>query len=277
MTKRLKNKDKRELEKKILVVNSMENESEYNEILEKVKKLISGKRTESKSRDYISIYSITRLLKSYFKRLNSLKKTSAHSMEQLIYEECGQYINIAIGDFDSKKETLCIGVKTNPLIESEQYKNIVFSKKNNELHIVSTELDDISSAIIFKTTGNVISDLYSKIIEYSEYKDINSGNIKIPGSIFCYGINADKVTLEGNINDINLQITLETNTGKTTTNSNSSVLTNVIQGHEDELLKRTYVRINECPKYFRKALKEARKKQLTVKNNAKKLALKLYK
>ena len=55
MTKRLKNKDKRELEKKLLVVNSMENKSEYNEILEKVKKLISGKKTESKSRDYISI------------------------------------------------------------------------------------------------------------------------------------------------------------------------------------------------------------------------------
>lgn len=39
MTKRLKNKNKRELEKKLLVVNSMENKSEYNEILEKVKKL----------------------------------------------------------------------------------------------------------------------------------------------------------------------------------------------------------------------------------------------
>ena len=183
MTKRLKNKNKRELEKKLLDDAPMEDKSEYNEILEKVKKLISDKKAEN--RDYISIYSITRLLKSYFKRLNSLKKTYAHSMEQLIYEECGQYINIAIGDFDPKKETLYIGVKTNPLIESEQYKNIVFSKKNNELHIVSTELDDISSAIIFKTTENVISDLYSKIIEYSKYKDINCSNIKIPDSIFA--------------------------------------------------------------------------------------------
>ena len=272
MTKRLKNKDKRELEKKLLANTSIKNESEYNKILEKLKKLISDKNV--KNRDYISLYSITKLLKSSSKKLNVLKETCARSMEQLIYEECGQYINIVIGGLDSSSKKLSIGIKTNPLIESEQYKNIVFSKENNELCINRTELDATSNAIILRTTGSIISNLYDELAKYSGYKDINSSNIKIPGSIFSCEINKDKVTVEGNINGIELQIISQTDTSQNNVSSNSSILINAIKGHEDELFKKAYIKINDCPKYLRKTLKEVRRKQLTVKKKAKVLVLK---
>lgn len=272
MTKRLKNKDKRELEKKLLANTSIKNESEYNKILEKLKKLISDKKV--KNRDYISLYSITKLLKSSSKKLNVLKETCARSMEQLIYEECGQYINIVIGELDSSSKKLSIGIKTNPLIESEQYKNIVFSKENNELCINRTELDATSNAIILRTTGSIISNLYDELAKYSGYKDINSSNIKIPGSIFSCGINKDKVTVEGNINGMELQIISQTDTSQNNVSSNSSILINAIKGHEDELFKKAYIKINDCPKYLRKTLKEVRRKQLTVKKKAKVLVLK---
>lgn len=272
MSKRLKNKDKRELEKKLLANTSTENESEYNKILEKLKKLISDKNI--KNRDYISLYSIIKLLRSSSKKLNTLKETCARSMEQLIYEECGQYINIIICEFDSSSKTLGIGIKTNPLIESEQYKSIVFSKENNELCINRTELDATSNAIILRTTGNIISNLYDELAKYSGYKDINSSNIKIPGSTFSCDIGKDKVTVEGNISDINLQIISQTDISQNNVSSNSSILANVIKGHEDELLKRAYVKIGDCPKYLRKALKEIRKKQLTIKKKNKVLTLK---
>lgn len=272
MTKRLKNKDKRELEKKLLANTSIKNESEYNKILEKLKKLISDKNV--KNRDYISLYSITKLLKSSSKKLNVLKETCARSMEQLIYEECGQYINIVIGGLDSSSKKLSIGIKTNPLIESEQYKNIVFSKENNELCINRTELEATSNAIILRTTGSIISNLYDELAKYSGYKDINSSNIKIPGSIFSCGINKDKVTVEGNINGMELQIISQTDTSQNNVSSNSSILINAIKGHEDELFKKAYIKINDCPKYLRKTLKEVRRKQLTVKKKAKVLVLK---
>ena len=272
MTKRLKNKDKRELEKKLLANTSIKNESEYNKILEKLKKLISDKNI--KNRDYISLYSITKLLKSSSKKLNVLKETCARSMEQLIYEECGQYINIVIGEFDSSSKTLSIGIKTNPLIESEQYKNIVFSKENNELCINRTELDATSNGIILRTTGSIISSLYDELAKYSGYKDINSSNIKIPGSIFSCRISKDKVTVEGNISGIGLQIISQTDTSQNNVSSNSNILINAIKGHEDELFKKAYIKINDCPKYLRKTLKEVRRKQLTVKKKAKVLVLK---
>ena len=71
-----------------------------------------------------------------------------------------------------------------------------------------------------------------------------------------------------------LQIISQTDTSQNNVSSNSSILINAIKGHEDELFKKAYIKINDCPKYLRKTLKEVRRKQLTVKKKAKVLVLK---
>ena len=109
--------------------------------------------------------------------------------------------------------------------------------------------------------------LYDEYIKFTNFSTQFSNNVKPINSNFLVNISNDDVDIYINskINSINKDFSLlhsTHNSGKYKCKCNSNILFDVINKNEDQIFKKIFVKIEDCPEWMRESLYELREKQV---------------
>lgn len=228
-----------------------------SEILEEIKSIFLSE--PNKDEENISLYEISKLLKMKGQELDAYKNSSENKMEQIIQAEYGKSSNIIIYGFDYDNDELEIGFKY-----VNEYKKIYFSKNNGDLYVKKSESNWSNDILVL--VGNLLTELYDYYLKYKECQSQKKESIKPVNSNFHVNINKyglciyTKSNTNKYMHDFELSSKSYSNEYKYVCNSHNIIET--IKGKEDELLKRIYVKIADCPKWSQTILTEIRKEQL---------------
>lgn len=237
------------------------------EILEEVAKLlIKEKNTDTHC---ISIYDIANLIKKYNNDYKNIKKEYCECFQNILNEK---YYNssIIIYDLNDKKKELEIGFKS-----WNNYDKIVFSKQNEDLFVVESE--SIYSQEILKLIGKHLQELYNKLIKFSDFKSQTVYGIESQNSNFLIDISKYGVDIYNNSRfSKNFILSSHSYKDEYDFECNSTSVLTTLQGQEDEIFKRIFVNIDDCPLWSQKTLYQIRQEQKlnTEMKKQKKLELK---
>jgi len=222
-------------------------------ILEEIKNILTQEVNIDPNN--ISLYDVSKLMKEKNFEYEHIIDSYEENMEYMLENKYGRgYIKIS--DFSYKKNELEIKVTIGYLDTSHK---IVFSKKDGDLYIVSSKT--IHGQDILILLGNELSKIYDKLLEYKEYKTTGFLNPISINSNFKIDLNIYHTSI---FNEYKREFDISSYSYKDgydyTCNSNNII--NVTKGNEDELFKRIFVRIEDCPEWTRNILYERRKNQL---------------
>jgi len=212
------------------------------EILEELKLVLEQEK--GKDEDSISVYDVINLVRNKYEKCKSLDRNLYHSISALTGLN---YLFLDI-NYDYKNKYLIVSYYCNDMF---------FTKQNNDLILVKSEYYDAKN--ILGKCGKEISERYDKFIEdISFYRD-HMNNIQSTNSKFK--INSDKYSIEVKYNH-SFTLSARTFENEYKYNCNSNNVTSVCRDKEDELFKRIFIKIDDCPEWTRKTLYEVRKQQL---------------
>ena len=242
---------------------------ENNIIIDEINKIL--KQDINMDSSCISLYDVFNLIKDKYYEYNSLRNDYGNIFEHLLYDDFGKtYINI--DDFDYEKNYLTISIS----MWDGQYR-IIFSKKDNDLYIVLSQICDKEKLMIL--IGNKVSEVYDKFMELKAYQEQYSSNIRLSNSNFktniypwCVEI---FVTSDFNRyrNIFNMLLFVSSKRVKYE-ECNSLNLLNYLKNNEDEILRKMFVDIKYCPEWSRDALTKIREQQINdEKKKQKRLAI----
>ena len=124
--------------------------------------------------------------------------------------------------------------------------------------------------------GNQISKLYDEYLGHKEFENIGWYTPESVNSNFLISINSIGINISSNIelntreNIFSLSTRHQDDDGVYQYKCNSNNIINEIKGHESELFKRIFIKIEDCPEWTRAILTEQRKKQLDKQQQDKK-------
>ena len=140
-----------------------------------------------------------------------------------------------------------------------------FSKNNNDLYIK----EDIGYFNYFKNilayAGKELSQIYDEFRKYEDYILEEERYVKSNNSRFLVDINHYGVDLFVRDRFYSKKFSLNSkvyNKNKYDYDCNSAIVASAIFGNEDEIFKRIFIKIEDCPKWSREALYEIRNNQL---------------
>ena len=231
--------------------------SDSKKILEEVAGLFTQEKI--KDTDCISLYDIANLIKKFNNRYDYIEGKYKEYFRNKLREK---YYNsgIVIYDFDYIKKQLRIGFRY-----WNDYDKIVFTKLNDDLCVV--ESDSLYSQEVLALIGKGLSKLYDDLIKFSDFKKKYVFNTKTLNSNFSVDISQYGVNIYANSQsnskfskDFKLSSSGHKNGYDYQCNS-TSVLT-ALQGKEDEIFKRIFVKIDDCPEWSKQILYRMRQEQL---------------
>lgn len=217
-----------------------------DEIAEDVNKILTSEK--NKDSDCVSLYDIAKLMKSKEAEYERIKT----KYEKLISRVDGWEDRFfVIHDFDYNNHSLGIAV-----VNYYGMKETEFFKINGDLRIRPSE--NIKNLNIFVELCDIISKMYDEFIEFEDFAMQSNYNVKPINSnlltkISHYGvsISASDFVLESYSYKDGYEYTC-----------NSYNLINIFRNQEDEILKRIFIRLDDCPEWSRPILYEIRQKQL---------------
>lgn len=230
--------------------------SNSKEILKEVAELFTQEKI--KDNDCISLYDIANLMKKLKNGYDYIKERYQEHFENILKEKYYDP-SIIIYDFDYEKKQLRIGFKF-----WEDYDNIFFTKQNDDLCVVESE--SLCSQEVLILIGKGLSELYDELIKFSDFKNQFALNPKTLNSNFLVDISQFGVNIYVNSQsnrfskDFKLSSLSYKNEYDYVCNS-TSVLT-ALQGKEDEIFKRIFVKIDDCPEWSKQTLYQTRQEQL---------------
>lgn len=124
------------------------------------------------------------------------------------------------------------------------------------------DLDDI-----LVSSGNIISELYDKYLDYEDFVSQSSSNIRTINSKFYVSIDRCGINLHTYGNDLYTYQKLFSLSHKSSDSNykydcNSNNIIDILKDREDELFKKIYVRIEDCPEWMHAQLYEKRTQEL---------------
>lgn len=234
-----------------------------SEILEEIKNVLIYDKNDDK--DCISIYDVVQVLKKLYYDYNSVKMKYKDFFRRIITEKYDIYSSLIIYDFDYVNNELKIGFTRD--ISKCDYKEIYFSKENEDLYITKSESE--YGEELLNILCCYLSKLYDELIKFNDYKDDSQGkyNIKSVNSKFNIDINncGVRVFVESLNKTFENGFSLYSPSynNKYSLKCNSGLVNEAINGKEQEIFKRIFVRIEDCPQWSQTVLHEIRENQLS--------------
>jgi len=229
-----------------------------SQILEEVKKLLTTNKI--KNNDCISLYDVAALMHQMNYKYESIKDSYDRHIDNLITQEFDSSTSIVIYDFDYDNKELSIGFN----YVGDNYDEITFIKKQGDLYISKSESSwdkDVIAAI-----GTELSQLYDEFIKFSNYKDEKNYDVKPVNSNFFVDISSYGVDIftKSITNQFMKEFKLSSHSydDKYAYHCNSTAIIGSLKGNEDEIFKKIFVKISDCPKWSQETLYEIRQKQL---------------
>lgn len=231
------------------------------DILEEVKNvLLEPKNSDS---ECISLYDVSIILKKLRYEYDRINKTYEDRLNDIIGRNFNLGGNIIIHDFDYKNEILNASFRK---LGFGDYKNISFSKENGDLYVVKSEI--CYSQEILKVLGPTLSELYDKFLEYSDYKDYKKSTLDIKPVNSRFSVKISNAGLSIFLKNLrnsfvrNFELSSSCYLRGYELNCNSSLVGDAIKEKEQEIFKRIFIKISDCPIWLQDTLYDFRKNQL---------------
>ena len=249
-------------------------------ILEEAKTLLTSK--DNIDSDCISLYTVSKLLRTLYKKHNNVRKEYKTKLDEEIKKEYGWTASVTIENFDYKTKELTVGFSIDG---GHNYKMAHYIKENDKLQLSKTK-DNIGKSY-FKDYEDIISNLYDDFLPFEDFRNINFYKEKITAvnSIFkanIYNYRVDIFVHDDNIDRIHDYFRIEALTLGNEYNCNSinKEVEEVFSNIEERYFKKVFVKIEDCPEWMQEELYKIRQEQLKPKeenNNTKKSEKKLIK
>lgn len=230
-------------------------------ILSELEKSLTGE--EVNDHDCISLYDVKTLVQEKYDNLDNIKMKFRRKMQKIVELKFDDTSNIHILGFDYDEKTLKIDFK---MYYTSKYEKIYFSKKNDDLYVNDLSKSPYSQDLLLHL-GDILSELYDIYINYKEFNNESYYNKQIINSKMKFSISQYGVDLywnTGNLVPLKPEFGLNFSTHKKEYEyeCNSNKILSFTNGKEEEIFKKTYVKIKDCPKWMQKKLYELRKYQL---------------
>lgn len=211
------------------------------EILKELKLILEQ---ENNNDEYsISIYDLVTLIREKYRKCKFLDDELRYSIRRL-------------ADLDTLFLDVDYDCKNRQLIISYHCDKMFLTKQNDDLILVKSEYFDAMD--ILGKCGDEISKIYDTFIkDISFYDYINY--IKSVNSNFI--IDSDKYKINIKYNDF-FEISALIYKDEYDYDCNSNNITSVWRNNEDKILKKIFVKIDDCPEWTHEILYEIRKKQV---------------
>jgi len=226
-----------------------------DEILKEIEKLLIS--DEIKDSDCISLLDLSILFKGIRYDFNNIQE----KYKEIIKTKLNYFTFISF-NFDYESKTLQLTFYE----ENGTCNKVYFSKKNGDLH-VSKSINFNSTEILGKI-GFIISNLYDDFIVFSDYNDRNSyKKLVIPvNSNFNIDIDYGKISIfvrnEENLFDKDFNLYTNDFDNLYLLECNSNVINEVVNVCKEEIFRKIFVKISDCPNWCQSLLYEFRINQL---------------
>lgn len=230
------------------------------QILQEIKRILTS--DENKDYNCISLYDVYKLIRKIYKE--QIKKEDYYmdiiEKNYEYYHTCDIYdmydIYSLILTFDYDKDELEI---------SADDKTITFSKNYGELYLKSDESNTSLGKELLMEFRDVLSAAYDELLIYKNIERDDS-YVKPLDSMLSAYISSSVVRVYTGYHVKNCYIDLVKCSGlgkkECFVFCNLHDISNIVCGQENEIFKKLFVRIDDCPYWSRESLYEIRKKQL---------------
>ena len=244
------------------------------EILEELKRVLHA--SKNKDADCISLYDVLVLLKKLRSEYRCLEEGYENNFNYIVHRRFNVNSAVVYHGFDYEKNILHISFKK---YRGGHYDDIYFAKQNGDLYIVNQK--SLWSDEVFSALCSSLSEMYDELLKYADYKDYmaQTTNRKPINSNFNVSISNHGIIIS--VKDFNSWYGNELELSASSSyedgyelKCNSSIVINAFRGNEEEVFRRIYVKISDCPEWCQSILYETRQNQLaTEQRKEKKLAL----
>lgn len=210
-----------------------------------------------KKEDCISLYDVAILMKSKYDELENSKKYYDKELDCLLKSELGS-IHCCLYNFNYDTNELKIGIKD---FTSYNYEDIVFTKKDGDLVIVSSNYWNANE--ILACIGNQISIIYDKLLEFKYFEEQHNYGFHSANSSFFVDIGKCGVSILNEDFDGDFELSLYSCDNEWHYKCSSNDIINVLKNKENEIFKRIFVKIDDCPEWARAQLYVKRQDELT--------------
>lgn len=228
------------------------------EILEEVKRVLTAPK--NKDNNCVSLYDVAVLISQMYYKYDSIKDNCKSRIDSLIAQEFCSSTRVVIYDFDYNNKELRIGFK----YLGDDYDEITFIKKDGDLYVSKSE--SWWGTRVLRAIGTELSELYDQFIKFSDYKiDHNYGVKPVNSNFFVnispYGVDIYTKSMTNRFMK-DFELTFPRHAGDYEYDCNSTTVISAFRGKENEIFKRIFVKIDDCPKWSQAMLYEIRQNQL---------------
>ena len=240
-------------------------------ILEEIKNTL--KKEKNKDIDSISLFDVIKLIDKKHWNFEDKK----HELEQTIF--CNSSIFYPIGktpfksNFDYNNNELIIDYCGETVSFKKEFDNLKIVKLPEVKISIDERIKELLKEILVKS-GTEVSSFYDECLNYRGFNTESNEAIKSTNSNFIININKDRVEIIINSNSNNkntedFKLVFETKENNYRNYNfkykyyyNSNEILSLLRNNEDEILKRIFVKIEDCPKWMHTDLKKIRGKQM---------------
>lgn len=231
------------------------------EILEEIRNVLLSE--PNKDDDCISLYDVTQLIKrkreyyeniieSYERQLTSISKRNDLGYTSIVVDNEFEYENKIKIDFNTKHNN---------------YYNAFFFKKDDDLYVICPWIPDSQRKQILLILGNTISRLYDAVLQYNRIFDYYVRDIKSMNSDVSVDIIGDSIDISfAHDSEKEFELKLNNRSDQYEWWTNSYKIASTISESENEIFKKVFVKIEDCPEWSRDDLYKIRKNQLEGKD-----------
>lgn len=251
--KRVNNVDEKTINQGSSWVPSYESEpidyfliSSPKNILENIRSVLE--QEDNKDIDAISLYDLVLLMRKKYDELNSLRWKLKYNIGELV-DLNKLYLNV---DFDYDREQLVISYYNDKMY---------FKKVDGDLVIVKSACYHATN--ILGQCGDKISECYDEFLEAKGFDNDFIRNIKSVNSNFFINSDEYNVTISEKYryrSSFNLSAKIYNN--KYSYDCNSDNIAKLCRNNEDEIFKRIFIKISDCPEWTQEKLHQVRNEQL---------------
>ena len=152
---------------------------------------------------------------------------------------------------------------------------IFLEKKDEDLYVVKSESNYYQE--VLELLGQDLSELFDKIMKFNDFKNQKSINVSLFNTNLHGSISSEGVKIISDLPNGGFIKKFELSSSSTEINynyiCNSTILLSALKGKEDELFKRIFVRIDDCPEWSRDELYKTRQQQLSEEREKEKARL----
>ena len=242
------------------------------QILEEAKSLLTT--PNNLDSDCISLYSVTKLLRTLYKEYNNTKKTYKTKLDEEIKKEYGWTATTTIENFDYKNKELTVGFSID---DGRNYKMAHYNKENEFQKLQLSKTKYNLGKFYFKGYEDILSNLYDDFLPFEDFRNINFYKEKITtvNSTFkanIYNYRVDIFVHNDDIDHLHDYFRIEALTLGNEYNCDSinNEVEELFSNIEERFFKKIFVKINDCPEWMQKELSKIRQEQLKPKEEIKK-------